>query len=127
MQGGSSATTFMAEAPTVTLDERAAERTRPAACSMRSVPRRELPPNLKARTLRRCLFTPPAPCARSSNAAGIASAPDSSCAFSGHMACAPLLLFPVHPLERLWRGSQEQTHPPLPFSPAVRSLLSLPY
>src|SRR5260370_349071 len=100
----------MAETTTVTLDERAAERTRPAACSMRSAPRRELPPNLKARTLRRCLFTPPAPCARSSNAAGIASAADSSCAFPGHMACAPDLLFPVLPLERLWRGSKEETH-----------------
>jgi len=51
--------TFMAETTTVTLEVFTAARTRPAAWSMRSAPRRELPPNLKATALRRRLLTPP--------------------------------------------------------------------
>src|SRR6266851_591464 len=85
----------MAETTTVTLDARVAARTRPAAWSMRSAPRRELPPNLKATTFWRCLFDPPAKGARSSGAtptrdeAGLRSAADSSCTFSRLMTCAP--------------------------------------
>src|SRR5260370_37569552 len=83
---------------------------------MRSAPRRELPPNLKATIFRRCLFTP-----RESirNAAGLGSPADSSCTFSGLMACAPGFQFQVQlrhcrvePLERLWRGLKKRNPPP---------------
>src|SRR5216684_3478786 len=82
----------MAETTRVTLDVRVALRTRPAAWSMRSAPRRELPPNLKATTFRRCLLTPLEPMR---NAAGLGSPADSSCTFSGLMTCAPDFQFPV--------------------------------
>src|SRR5713226_9400379 len=101
----------MAETTTVTLDARVAARTRPAAWSMRSAPRRELPPNLKARTFLCCLVTPSVQCTRSCNAAGLLSAADSSCTFSRLMTYAPGLPLRSQPLERLWRGGlKEETH-----------------
>src|SRR5260370_2603131 len=118
-----SVTPFMAETTTVTLDERAAERTRRVACTMRAAPRGELSANLKGRMLRRWLVSPSAQCARSCNAAGLASAADSSCTFPGCMACAPGLLFPVLPPERLWRGFKEETHRQVRFWRGVGNFL----
>src|SRR5437016_3896257 len=100
----------MAETTTVTLDARVAARTRPAAWSMRSAPRRELPPNLKATTFLRCLLAPPAPCTRWCNAAGLLSGADSSGTFSRFMTCAPGFPLRLQPLERLWGGLKEETH-----------------
>src|SRR6266446_1735478 len=104
----------MAETTTVTLDARVASRTRPAAWTMRSAPRRELPPNLKATTFLGRWHTRPE---LMRNAAGLGSPADSSCTFSGLMTCAPgfqfqvqLRLRRVEPLERLWRGLKRRTH-----------------
>src|ERR1700674_3049849 len=102
----------MAETTTVTLDARVAARTRPAAWSMRSAPRRELPPNLKATTFRRCLLAPPAKCTRSRNLAGLLSAANSSGTFSRLMTCAPGFPMRLQPLERLWRGLKRRNPPP---------------
>src|SRR6266700_4023799 len=102
----------MAETTTATLDERAAQRARPAAWSMRSAPRRELPPNLKATTLLCCLLDPPAQWTRPCNAAGRLSAADSSCMFSRLMTCAPGFSVRWQPLERLWRGLKRRNPPP---------------
>src|SRR6202165_5460317 len=109
----------MAETTTVTLGVCAAARTRPAAWSMRSAPRSELPPNLKARILGRSLLTPPASCTQLCNAAGPRSAADSSCTFSRLMTCAPLYACPrlgrghhSVPLERLWSGLKRRNPPP---------------
>src|SRR6266849_4886808 len=107
----------MAETTTVTLDVRVAARTRPAAWSMRSAPRRELPPNLKATTFWRCLFDPPAKGARSSgatptrDAAGLRSAADSSCTFSRLMTCAPGVPLAIATAgASLEGGLKEETH-----------------
>src|SRR6267143_2385558 len=102
----------MAETTTMTLDARVAARTRPAAWSMRSAPRRELPPNLKATRFLRCLLAPPAQCTCSCNAARLPSAADSSCTFSRLMTCAPGFPRRFQPLERLWRGLKRRNPPP---------------
>src|SRR5260370_28078692 len=68
----------MAETTTVTVDTWMAARTRLAEWSMRSAPKSELPPNLKATTLRECLPAPPTQCTRRCNAAELGSAADSS-------------------------------------------------
>src|SRR5467141_5022080 len=103
----------MAETTTMTLDARVAARTRPAAWSMRSAPRRELPPNLKATRFLRCLLAPPARCRRSCKAAGLPSAADACCTFSRLMTCAPGFPLRFQPLERLWQGSKRRTPPPV--------------
>src|SRR5882762_10139984 len=102
----------MAETTTMTLDARVAARTRPAAWSMRSAPRRELPPNLKATRFLRCLLAPPARCSRSCKAAGLPSAADASCTFSRLMTCAPGFPLRFQPLERLWKGLKRRNPPP---------------
>src|ERR1700674_5097733 len=102
----------MAETTTVTLDTRVAARTRPAAWSMRSAPRRELPPNLKATTFRRCLLAPPAKGTRPRHLAGLLSAANSSGTFSRLMTCAPGFPMRLQPLERLWRGLKRRNPPP---------------
>src|SRR5260370_20524770 len=79
---------------------------------MRSAPSRELPPNLKATPLLRCLLAPPAQCARSRDAAGLVSAADSSLTFSRLMSCAPGFPLRFQPLERLWRGVKRRNPPP---------------
>src|SRR5712692_9097929 len=79
---------------------------------MRSAPSRELPPNLKATRLLRCLLAPPAQCARSRDAAGLVPAADSSCTFSRLMTCAPGFPLRFQPLERLWRGLKRRNPPP---------------
>src|SRR5712692_1432661 len=79
---------------------------------MRSAPRTELPPNLKATTFLRCSLAPPAQCTRSCNAAGLVSAADSSSTFSRLMACAPGFPLRFQPLERLWRGLKRRNPPP---------------
>src|SRR4029077_2539826 len=112
----------MAETTTVTQDFCVAERTRHAAWSMRSAPRRELPPNLKATAFWRCLHEPPAKGAHSSgatparNAAGLSAAAGSSCTFSRLMACAPVFPKCNSGLPELARwsvsggGLKEETH-----------------
>src|SRR6266404_847827 len=102
----------MAETTTATLEVFAAARTRPAAWSMRSAPRRELPPNLKATRFLRCLLAPPARCSRSCKAAGLPSAADASCTFSRLMTCAPGFPLRFQPLERLWKGLKRRNPPP---------------
>src|SRR5215472_6190766 len=100
----------MAETTTATFDLAAASRTRPAACSMRFAPKSELPPNLKAAMLARFLLTPPVQITQLCNAAGRSSAAGSSNMFSRFMACAPKFWSQLGPLERLWRGLEEETH-----------------
>src|SRR6266404_7540787 len=79
---------------------------------MRPAPSNELPPNLKATTLRICLASPPAQCTRWRNAAGRGSAAASSGTFSRLMTCAPGFPLRLQPLERLWRGLKRRNPPP---------------
>src|SRR6266571_806857 len=114
----------MAETTTATLDERAARHARPAAWSMRSAPRRELPPNLKATTRlaggadAASLSTVagkwsngragPVRAERTRNGAGLRSGADSSCTFSGLMACAPGSVLSARSVSG--GGLKEETH-----------------
>src|SRR5437588_6746558 len=76
---------------------------------MRSAPSRELPPNLKATTLRHLLPSPPLPSASPGCAAGRRSA--SSSTFSWFMAYAPGFHSRVRRLE-LAEGSKTRNPPP---------------
>src|SRR5260370_18870783 len=102
----------MAETTKAALDDCVAARTRPPACNMRSAPRRELPPNLKATTFLFSMLTPLTEGTRWCDAAGLRSAAESSCAFLRLMACAPGFPVRLQPLERLLWGLKRRNPPP---------------
>lgn len=97
-------TPFIAETTTMTFDDWAAVRARPAACAMRSAPSRELPPNFKAMTFWRGLARL-ALAATTKHPATEASTSIFSCTCSGLMTSAPDFRWSVS-----GGGLKEETH-----------------